>query len=818
MRLSLPFAARRDRPRNIRLRARIVFMMSSLVALWIFAAWVTTQEGYDLLQTGQRDETAGRPTKTLINVLQDERRASLVFLGSRGQGAAAAELRERRAHTDRTVERWSETAPDAPGSKIKQYVAATGRELKALGDTRAAIDGGTIDRSTASAAFNETIDAALLINSASAELSDPEISADGRALIQLTRAREMLAREDAMLAGVLAEGRFRASAEFIEFAQAVSLRTNAEQQAYQQLPEGDRRNLDELRRGADYGVLQELESQVLQRQGARGRVGVTAKQWQAATRPVLTQIDQAIDAGGDAVVERAAPIGYMVAGQWAGAAVLGAVAVAACLALAFTAARQLLQQLNRLRDAAQDLAQQRLPDVMSRLSAGEQVDIAVEAPPLQFGTDEIGQVGQAFNAVQEAAITAAAGQAAQREASRKILLNLAQRSRVMMAQQLNLIDAMEKRQDIDLRQLKELFQLDQLTVRGQRYVDNLIVLAGGRTVQRARASAPLIDVVRAAVGQVEGYERVNLRRISAHRLNGYAIGDTVSLFAELIDNAVSYSPHTVDIESDVTARGIAVTIDDRGLGLSDDQIERINAFLAQSPEFLAAQFGGGEQAQLGHFVVAIRARHHDITVTLKKSPYGGVTAVVLIPNKLLHEREPGQEPEHGPAARPDAVPAAAPAAAGPAELREPHGNVSLLRKERPGPALTAVVEEPRLEGESPADTGPLVRDTSPEEESAPAEPSQTLEMEATPNGLPVRRPQENLVPALRTGVPVAEQAPDSEPGEMRDPEDVRRIFGSYQRGTQQGRADAHADGAPEPSADGAPEPSADDAEPSPRGR
>ncbi|MBE1531646.1 sensor histidine kinase [Actinomadura algeriensis] len=786
MRLSLPFAARRDRPRNIRLRARIVFMMSSLVALWIFAAWVTTQEGYDLLQTGQRDETAGRPTKALVNVLQDERRASMVFLGGSGQSAAATELRQRRAHTDRMVDQWRATAPDAPGDKIKQYVAATSRELNTLSETRAAIDAGTIDRSAAARSFNETIDAALLINSAAAELSDPEISADGRALIELTRAREMLAREDAMLAGVLAEGRFRSAAEFIEFAQAVSLRTNAEQRAYRQLPAEDRRRYDGLRRGDAYGTLQQLESQVLQRQGARGRVGVTAQHWHAATKPVLTQIDQAIDAGGDAVVERAAPIGYMVAGQWAGAAVLGAIAVAACLALAFTAARQLLQQLNRLRDAAQDLAQQRLPDVMSRLSAGEQVDVAVEAPPLRFGTDEIGQVGQAFNAVQEAAITAAAGQAAQREASRKILLNLAQRTRVMMAQQLNLVDAMEKRRDIDLRQLKELFQLDQLTVRGQRYVDNLIVLAGGRTVQRARASAPLIDVIRAAVGQVEGYERVNLRRISAHRISGYAIGDTVSLFAELIDNAVSYSPHTVDIESDVTARGIAVTIDDRGLGLSDDQIERINTFLAQSPEFLTAQFSAGEQAQLGHFVVAIRARHHDITVTLKKSPYGGVTAVVLIPSKLLHEQAPEPRPDR-PArtAPPETVPAGAVAAAGRAE---PHGNVSLLHKDRPGPALTAVAEQEPAEDlpTPPAHTEPPVNGTATE----PDEPSQTLEIEATPNGLPVRRPQENLVPALRTTVPVVEEVPQTESGELRDPEDIRRIFGSYQRGTRQGRADA----------------------------
>ncbi|WP_131737118.1 sensor histidine kinase [Actinomadura roseirufa] len=803
--------ARRDRPRNIRLRSRIVFMLGSLVALWVFAAWVTTQEGYTLLQTGKRDSTAGRPTKTLINQLQDERRISLVYLGGRRHGADGTSLREQRARTDRTVAQWRRSAHKAPGDKIKRYVRATTRQLEGLASVRASIDAGTIARDAAAGSYNDTIDAAFLITTATAEVDDAGIAADARSLIALTRSREMLAREDAELSGVLAEGRF-GPGDLTRFAQSVALRNAAEKETVPQLPDSDRGRVEALQRGTDYAALQAAEKRALQPR-PQGRPTLTAPQWQATTQPLMSQLDHMIDLGGDEVLERAKPLGYILLLKWLGAALLGAIAVSASVALAITSARQLLQQLNRLRDAAQNLAEQRLPLVMDRLTAGDSVDLAVEAPPLEFGTDEIGQVGRAFNAVQHAAVTAAAGQAAQREATRRILLHLGQRNRVLLGRQIKLIDTMEKREDLDLAQLKELFTLDQLTVQGQRYVNNLVLLAGGLTTHGARRPMPMIDVVRAAIGQVESYQRVRISHVGNDHLVGYAVEDVVSLLAELIDNAVTYSPHSVDVESQVTASGIAVTIDDRGLGIEDAELDRINAFLAAPPEFLDSAFD--DAPQLGHFVVATRARKHDLTVTLRRSAWGGVTAVVLIPAKLFVD--PGSEPRDvtrqsstGTGGTP--APVAASAEAG---VPAPAGNLALLHRDRPAARTltsvpTSVPEPARVSGTSPVPMPVTAQSGRGDEPAGEIAPEPAAEPAETPGGLPIRKPQESLVEALRTSEPVIEQ--DPEPSEGRSPEEVKRIMGSYQAGTQRARLDAIAQ--EDPPAPAAPSDEPGDAPPS----
>ena len=151
-----------------------------VVALWVFSFWATSTEGYNLLQTSKIDNTAGRPTKTLITTLQGERRASLVYLGGRKHGLSAADLRQQRAHTDQVIAEWRRTAKDAPGSKIRRAVAATSAQLNNLPSLRAAISSGTITRDAAAKGFNTAIDAGFQIVSVNAELDDPDISADGR--------------------------------------------------------------------------------------------------------------------------------------------------------------------------------------------------------------------------------------------------------------------------------------------------------------------------------------------------------------------------------------------------------------------------------------------------------------------------------------------------------------------------------------------------------------------------------------------------------------------------------------------------------------
>lgn len=879
--------------RNTRVRAKITAMLLSLVALWGFAAWVTVRDGWNLLEAGQIDETAGRPTKSLINMLQDERRLSLVQLG-RPRGAVVPGLADQRERTDRLVASWRKSAKDAPG-KITKNVADTRKRLDAIDAVRASIDAGTADRSSAAQVYNQAIDAAFGILVINAQLDDQEVAADGRALIALTRGRELLAREDAFLSGVIAEGRF-GPGDLNRFAQAVGVQRYGLEEAYAQLAPDDREHYEEVTRGAAYSGVRSMEDRILaQRPRTVQRPGVTAAQWQAASKPLLNQLDQAIDKGGDAVVERAEPVGYGVLLRLVLVAGLGLVAVVASIVLAFTTARAIIRQLNRLRIAAEELADTRLPDVVARLGRGEKVDVAAQAPPLRFGDDEIGRVGKAFNRVQETAIAAAVQQAEQRAGFRKTLRNLAQRNQSLVNRQLQMIDRMERREDLAGKELEDLLRLDHLTTRARRNAENLVQLSGGQPTRVWRRPVPILDVIRAAVSEVENYERATFQRIDPAWLRGHAVIDVIRLLAELIENALSFSSPetTVEISGQTTPNGFAIAVEDKGLGLDPDRLEMANHMLAAPPEFDVAP-----EERLGLLVAGLIARRHSITTTLKRSPYGGVTAVVLLPDALF-ERAPEERPLVGAGARSNGAAGGTAGASGardassarplaPAQDAPGRGNLAVLSSARPeGPALVALPSpgpsgddgdgdgadgpdgadgdgaddgylplptrpasadraedapngdrspEPGGDGDDPRERGEAHGGDAPRPAAEPDGPAEATGEPAgasgepagehgaepdddgvTPGGLPIRRPQESLAPALKTDAPLVAEEP--EPEELvRSPEDVQRIMGAYQRGTLRGRADAQAQetgpqaAGARPPEDAAPEGAAPDAD------
>ena len=182
--------------------------------------------------------------------------------------------------------------------------------------------------------------------------------------------------------------------------------------------------------------------------------------------------------------------------------------------------------------------------MVERLGRGEEVDVATEAPPLEFGDDEIGQVGQAFNAVQDTAVRTAVEEAELRRGIREIFLNLARRTQALVHRQLTLLDEMERREH-DAEELEDLFRVDHLATRMRRNAENLIVLAGATPGRGWRRNVPMIDVVRGAVAEVEDYTRVDVQPMGAVPLAGRAVGDVIHLLAELIENGLSFSPpHT----------------------------------------------------------------------------------------------------------------------------------------------------------------------------------------------------------------------------------------------------------------------------------
>ncbi|WP_433227863.1 sensor histidine kinase [Actinomadura formosensis] len=800
--------------RNSRLRTKIAALLLSLTALWVFAAWVTLREGVNLLGVSTLDRVLAQPTDPLLADLQHERWISMVQL-ARPDAVNRAALDKQRAETDKTRAEAIRLARDSNvslfGSKLlERRVYQMLDQLRALDATRHSVDAGATDRARITDAYSEVIESIFRVYDSLATLDDKDFARDTRTLLELNRTWELLSQEDALMSGSLTVGRIT-PAELIEFTQLVGSRRHNTAQALLNIQSSDPVLYKALTENAKLRQVEAFEDEVMQNRRIpkagqsrlNWRPSMTADRWDSAADPALHYMRLQIQASGDRLVERATPIAAGVILRLALAGGLGLLAVIASVIVSITTARALVRQLERLRGAAWELAEQRLPSVVERLGHGEKVDVALEAPPLQFGTDEIGQVGRAFNAVQETAIRTAVEQAELRRGIRDVLLSLARRTQTLVHRQLTMLDTMERKRDIDPKDLEELFRLDHLATRMRRNAENLIVLSGAIPARGWRQSVPMVDVVRAAVGEVEDYTRVTVLPFGPIELTGRAVGDITHLLAELIENAVSFSPPdtAVHIGGHLVANGFAIDIEDRGLGMTDEKLAEINERIVDPPEFNLRS-----SVQLGLFVVAKLAERYGVRVSLKRSAYGGTTAVVVIPQDLIVESDAAKSPatttQNGLTVR---QPAAVSAGARSSGAHPTASVTTMTRKPSTSPPALVAVPPPAADPDDPDDAAdqddredpapdPGDTETSEPQASAAAETSHpedqppVTDNSITPSGLPVRVPQANLAAPLRTDEPVVAQQPDEhddDPG--RSPEEIQRIMGSYQRGTRLAR-------------------------------
>jgi anti-sigma regulatory factor (Ser/Thr protein kinase) len=231
------------------------------------------------------------------------------------------------------------------------------------------------------------------------------------------------------------------------------------------------------------------------------------------------------------------------------------------------------------------------------------------------------------------------GQARLRQGISDIFRNLARRSQSLLHRQLALLDAMERRAR-EPEELEDLFRIDHLTTRMRRHAESLIILSGDAPARAWRRPVPFVDVLRAAVAEVEDYTRIKVTANTRAAITGPAVADVIHMVAELAENAVVFSPPNtpVLITGDVVGRGFAVEIEDRGLGLSDERRAQLNDLLENPPAF---DLSGSDQ--LGLFVASQLAKKHNIRISLRSSPYGGTTAIVLIPTTLVVSEESYQQ-------------------------------------------------------------------------------------------------------------------------------------------------------------------------------
>ncbi|MEU5882797.1 nitrate- and nitrite sensing domain-containing protein [Spirillospora sp. NPDC047279] len=627
--------------------ALVLVSLVSLSALWAFAASLTLGDGLNLRKVDTVHDHFGYPSGALGSALQAERRLAAVYLGSGLPGDQAA-LESGRLVTDRQADLFrrltaDEGAQDAASQQARGLAARIVQQLDALGTTRTAVDRKSMTRSQSFTNYTAVITDLGTLQGSLSTLSNADVARDARNQVSLTRAREMLAQEDALLAGVLAAGRMT-PAERAEFSRLVGAQRTLYGLAAPELATAERAYLQRITGMPEYTRLRTLEDRFAG-QARRTTEAETAVLWKTTADSNLTRLRGLELALADASERRAEPIANGIMARLVIAGALGAVAVVVSIVLAIWVARSVIRDLSGLRREALDLADVRLPRVIGRLRRGEEVDVAAEAPPLSFGTAEIDQVGQAFNAARRTAIQGAVEEATLRRSINDVFVNLARRSQALLHRQLGLLDAMERRIN-DPEDLEDLFRVDHLAARMRRHAEGLIILSGQAPGRAWRNPVAVMDVARAAASEVEDYTRVNVAPMSRAAVAGIAVADVVHLLAELIENAAIFSPPhtTVQVTGQQAARGFIIEIDDRGLGMTPEALAAANERLASPGEFDLS-----DTAQLGLFVVGRLARRHNVKVSLRISPYGGTTAIVLLPLDIV---TPGDDErlDSGPAA------------------------------------------------------------------------------------------------------------------------------------------------------------------------
>jgi signal transduction histidine kinase len=624
-------------------RTKIVLLLLapliSVIGLWVFAASTTIGDVRIQLRTRTILDQVDTPLVAVNTQLGREMALSIAAMAANSPEQRKA-LADQRVLTDKAISVVRDAVRNkaAKGAdhgrletRVEAYVVT---QLGGLGDLRSRVDNSSSPRLqvlqdyftllTANSQLVETI--------AQKTLVDVDLFQEAVQIMDSVRGNDAITAARTIVQGALLSG-------------ATSL-TADERSLYEQYTQRRRLLLNSAATKTDPsygpGLTQQLASPPARALGAVENeilstppgtpLRIDLKAYGDQSVAFQTNVGSVLLAQTQTLVHRAIEAGRPVIIRLALAGGVGLLAVALSLFLSIRLGRGLTRELTSLQDAARDLADVRLPSIIERLRNDEHVDVAAEAPPLQLGeTIEVARVGTAFTTVQRTAIDAAVGQAKLRQGVRQVFLNLARRSQSLLHRQLTMLDGMERR-TADPDALEELFRLDHLTTRMRRHAEGLIILSGALPARAWSTPVRIVDVIRAAISEVENYERVRVYVLSEASLLGSSVADVTHLIAELVENAANFSPpHTqVQVRAEGVSNGFVIEVEDAGLGMNPDQFDEINQRLAQPPDFDLA-----DTDRLGLFVVAQLAARHNIRITLRPSPYGGVSAIILIPGELM---------------------------------------------------------------------------------------------------------------------------------------------------------------------------------------
>ncbi|HEY4421864.1 MAG TPA: nitrate- and nitrite sensing domain-containing protein, partial [Pseudonocardia sp.] len=646
-----PTWSERFNPRNWTLAWKLVIvcLIPALLALALGVLRVSDQAGQaaELGRSSRLLEVA-QQVSTTADALRAERNASTLFAaGNRTDNRAALEDGFRQ--TDTEIDQMLAAVHGTSELEVttRSALQKTERELQILAPLRTdAAQDVAVDYDQVKSRYTAVIDSVDILGRALLrQLSTPGIGGLPDALTAVMNITEQLAAQHTELGAAIRSRTLRP--QDAEAATAADSQLTAAAREYSSaLTLGVVGNpLDETANTQR----ENLKAAILDTPANKPITSVRADEWDAAyidadaaADRASTRIRKALSASSAAAEERASN----EAGLNSVILMLGLLIGAT---IAVLVARALLRSLQILRTTALDVAERRLPQAVEGMRAGETPDVEVDPVPLG-GRDEVAQVARAFDAVHGQAVRLAAEQAALQSNVSAMFVNLSRRSQALVERQLQLIEQLESNEQ-DPDQLSNLFQLDHLATRMRRNSENLLVLAGTDLAKRNIAPIPMVDVLRAAVSEVEQYQRIVVQAPPSVTVVGRAASDLVHLLAELLDNATSFSPPDSQVVMSTARTGdgsIVVEIADRGVGMVDHELNDANQRLSGP-----AGVDVSASRRMGLFVVGRLGARHGISVRLSTSsaggPGAGLTASVTVPGYLIpSSNEPAET--HRPAA------------------------------------------------------------------------------------------------------------------------------------------------------------------------
>jgi signal transduction histidine kinase len=579
--------------------------------------------------------------RDLVAALQAERGSAGTLLASRAPDTVA-----QLAGEERTTDRAQAEFLRATGRVTLDHEAGAARYanvltwLDELSDVRQQVAVPGFDAANAVTRYSAVIDALLRFDRTMAsEALDPTLASTTSALYDLEEIKEEVSYQQAVIAVGIVRGSLTGP-EVDALGVSAGRQIDRITDFYAVAGTNRAQLYDDTVSGTGVASRNNVVAAVVAHP-AGTPIPTTAQDWQdgsALTVKRVTDVTRVLAAD---LHDRSAALQDEASDAAGLAAVILLLALVVAVGVMFIVGRHLLGSLAALRRAALDVAEKELPAAVARIRDRGENAGDIELPPMPVRSlDEVGQVARAFDAVQRQALKLATEQAGLRAKYAGVFVNLSRRSQGLVQRQLQLLERLERDEE-DADQLATLFQLDHLATRMRRNNENLMVLSGGDVGRRSQRPAPLSDLLRASVSEIEQYQRVVLLPPPSVAVVGYAVGDLVRLVAELLDNATAFSaPETqVTIASHVFEDGsLCVAVHDEGIGMNQAELDDANEKLADAGAVDVA--ASSTSRRMGLFVVGRLAGRHGIEVRLNGGhDVAGVRATVTVPADVIIESE-----------------------------------------------------------------------------------------------------------------------------------------------------------------------------------